>query len=115
MVETQFAALLFFPVAFPATLGQKWSDKLGMRSSFTAEQMPEVIGTLMGMSDINRFSHVVMEDSAVKAPFGMEWLKAWALRLFGKELEVTRRIPLQPGRALALARGRSSRRAPGAA
>ncbi len=69
---------------------------------FTAEQLPEVIGTLMGMSDINRFSHVVMDDSPVPAPFGLRTVKAWALRMFGRELEVTRRVPLVPGRALGL-------------
>jgi len=69
---------------------------------FTPEQMPEIIGTLMGMSDINRFSHVVMEDSPVTAPFGLRRVKAWALRMFGKELEITRRVPLVPGRALCL-------------
>jgi hypothetical protein len=69
---------------------------------FTEEQMPEVIGTLMGMTDINRFSHVVMEDSPVKAPFGLRSIKAWALRVFGAELRVTRGRPLAPGRALEL-------------
>ncbi len=69
---------------------------------FTAEQLPEVLGTLMGMSDINRFSHVVMEDSPVGAPFGLQAIKAGALRMFGRELEATRRVPLEPGRALPL-------------
>lgn len=69
---------------------------------FTEEELPEVIGTLMGMSDINRFSHVVMEDSPVEAPFGLRSVKAWALRMFGAELEATRRVPLVPGRALDL-------------
>ena len=69
---------------------------------FTPEQIPEVIGTLMGMSDINRFSHVVMEDSPVAAPFGLKTIKAWALRAFGGELRVTRRVPLIPGRSLDL-------------
>lgn len=69
---------------------------------FTKEQLPEVIGTLMGMSDINRFSHVVMEDSPVSAPFGLQNVKAWALRIFGSELKVTRDIPLVPGRSLDL-------------
>lgn len=72
------------------------------RTPFTAEQMPEVIATLMAMSDINRFSHVVMEDSPVSAPFGLKRVKAWALRLFGSELTVTRRLPLVPGRSLDL-------------
>jgi len=71
-------------------------------SPFTEEQMPEVLGTLLGMSDINRFSHVVMEDSPVAAPFGLQKIKAAALRVFGSELEVTRRIPLEHGRALKL-------------
>jgi hypothetical protein len=69
---------------------------------FSPEQMPEVLGTLMGMSDINRFSHVVMEDSPVNAPFGARTIKAFALRLFGSELVATRRVPLKPGRALPL-------------
>lgn len=69
---------------------------------FSPEQLPEVLGTLMGMSDINRFSHVVMEASPVGAPFGLRALKAAALRLFGAELAATRRVPLEPGRALPL-------------
>jgi hypothetical protein len=56
----------------------------------------------MGMSDINRFSHVVMTDSPVSAPFGLRSIKALALKLFGSELEVTRQVALEPGRALAL-------------
>ncbi len=69
---------------------------------FTDEQLPEVIGTLMGMSDINRYSHVVMSDSPVSAPFGLKSIKAFALRLFGSELKATRRVTLEPGRALHL-------------
>ncbi|MBY6069522.1 hypothetical protein KUW17_22490 [Leisingera aquaemixtae] len=69
---------------------------------FTPEQMPEVLGTIMGMGDINRFSHVVMENSPVSSPFGLQAAKAILLRLFGSELEVTRRLPLKPGRALPL-------------
>ena len=69
---------------------------------FTEEQLPEVIGTLMGMSDINRFSHVVMAASPVAAPFGLQSVKAWALRMFGSELKATRRLSLVPGRALDL-------------
>ena len=72
------------------------------RAPFTSEQMPEVIGTLMGMSDINRFSHVVMDGSAVAKPMGLDIVKNWALRLFGNELKVTRRLALLPGRALSL-------------
>lgn len=69
---------------------------------FSDEELPEVIGTLMGMSDINRYSHVVMTGSPVSAPFGLRSIKAIALRLFGTELEVTRRAVLEPGRALHL-------------
>lgn len=67
---------------------------------FTRDQLPEVLGTLIAMSDINRFSHVVMEDSPVSAPFGLRTVKAFALRLFGIELEATRRLKLEPGAAL---------------
>jgi AhpD family alkylhydroperoxidase len=69
---------------------------------FSIEQLPEVIGTLMGMSDINRFSHIVMSDSPVSAPFGLKSIKAVALKLFGTELKVTRQVSLEPGRALQL-------------
>jgi len=69
---------------------------------FNQEQLPEIIGTIMGMSDINRFSHIVMEDSPVVAPFGLKLIKAWALRLFGSELKVTRKNPLIPGRSIEL-------------
>ncbi|MGI9351772.1 MAG: carboxymuconolactone decarboxylase family protein [Rhizobiaceae bacterium] len=69
---------------------------------FTADQLPEVFGTLLGMSDINRFSHVVMEDSPVNAPFGLQTAKAIALRYFGSELEITRQLSLEHGRALPL-------------
>jgi len=69
---------------------------------FSEEQLPEIIGTLMGMTDINRYSHVVMESSPVAAPFGLRSIKAWALRAFGVELRVTRARPLVPGRALDL-------------
>jgi hypothetical protein len=71
-------------------------------SLFTADQLPEVFGTLLAMSDINRFSHVVMKDSPVSEPFGLRAIKALALRLFGSELEATRRLALEPGRALPL-------------
>lgn len=69
---------------------------------FSQEELPEVIGTLMGMSDINRYSHVVMSDSPVSAPFGIQAIKALALKLFGSELKATRRVSLVPGRTLHL-------------
>jgi AhpD family alkylhydroperoxidase len=69
---------------------------------FVKDQLPEVLGSLMAMSDINRFSHVVMEDSPLNAPLGVRAIKAAALKAFGSELETTRRRPLVPGRALGL-------------
>ena len=54
----------------------------------------------MAMTDINRFSHVVMEASPVGAPFGLRSIKALALRVFGAELRVTHARPLVPGRRL---------------
>ena len=72
---------------------------------FTPEEMPEVLGTLMAMSDINRFSHVVMADSPVSAPLGLRSGKALQLKMFGAELVATRRTALQPGRALTLLPG----------
>ena len=69
---------------------------------FGPEQLPEVIGTLMAMSDINRFSHIVMEDSPVSSLFGDHAGKAMQLRLFGTELTSTRRVPLKPGDSLSL-------------
>jgi hypothetical protein len=56
----------------------------------------------MAMADINRYSHVVMEDSPVGTPFGLRSIKAWALRAFGLELRATRALPLVPGRSLGL-------------
>lgn len=69
---------------------------------FTAEEMPEAIAALMVMSDLNRFSHVVMDGSPVSAPLGLQGVKAAALRLFGGELRSSHVEPLTPGRALSL-------------
>ena len=69
---------------------------------FTAEELPEAIAALMAMSDINRFSHVVMDGSPVSTPFGLQGVKAAALRLFGGELKATHVGRLTPGRALSL-------------
>jgi hypothetical protein len=69
---------------------------------FTAEELPEAIAALMAMSDINRFSHVVMDGSPVSAPLGLQGVKAAALRLFGRELRATHVERLTPGRALSL-------------
>jgi hypothetical protein len=56
----------------------------------------------MVMSDINRFSHVVMDGSLVRSPLGLQRVKAAALRLFGGELRSTHVEALTPGRALPL-------------
>jgi hypothetical protein len=69
---------------------------------FTAQELPEAIAALMAMSDINRFSHVVMDGSPVSAPLGLQFVKAAALRLFGGQLRATHGKPLAPGRALPL-------------
>ena len=69
---------------------------------FTADQIPEVIGSLMALSDINRFSHVVMNGSPVKVPPGMQYIKSALLRLFGSELRATHIRSLEPGRTLHL-------------
>jgi hypothetical protein len=66
---------------------------------FTAEELPEVLGSILAMADINRFSHVVMDGSPVNAPFGLQHL---ALKAFGHELRATKRRPAEEGRALAL-------------
>jgi hypothetical protein len=76
--------------------------KMDMPVPFTAEELPEAIAALMAMSDINRFSHVVMDGSPVSAPLGLQSVKAAALRLFGGELRATHVKPLMPGRALTL-------------
>jgi len=81
-----------------ATPGEQAPDAL----PFTAEELPELLGSLLAMSHINRVSHVVMDGSPVAAPFRLKGIKAAALRLFGAELRVTTERRLEPGRALAL-------------
>jgi len=76
--------------------------KMDMPFPFTTEELPEAIAALMAMSDINRFSHVVMDGSPVSAPLGLRSIKAVALRLFGGQLRATHVKPLTPGRALPL-------------
>jgi hypothetical protein len=72
------------------------------KTPFNRAQLPEVIGSLMALSDINRFSHIVMDGSPVNAPFGLQAVKAFALRLFGGELRATHIRPLEPGCSLPL-------------
>ncbi len=68
-------------------------------SPFTADELPEVLGSLMAMADINRFSHVVMDGSPVATPQG---LKGAALRRFGVELKGTKTHSAAPALALEL-------------
>lgn len=76
--------------------------KMHQSAPFTAGELPEAIAALMVMSDLNRFSHVVMDGSPVSAPLGLQGVKAAALRLFGGELKSSHGEPLTPGRALPL-------------
>lgn len=77
-------------------------SRLPAHTPFTAEQLPEVIGSLLAMSHINRFSHVVMGGSPVDAPLGLQGIKSAVLRLFGSVLKTTTERRIQPGRALDL-------------
>lgn len=69
---------------------------------FTEEELPEVLGSIMAMSDINAFSHVVMDGSPVKVPMGSSKLKALTLRLFGTELVSTQKQAVEPGISIPL-------------
>jgi len=69
---------------------------------FSEEELPEALGAIMAMSDINRFSHVVMDGSPVNVPFGLTSIKALALRIFGNELIPTQKLEVTPGRSLSL-------------
>jgi hypothetical protein len=66
---------------------------------FSPEELPEVLGSMMAMADINRYSHVVMDGSPVAAP---RTLLGAALRVFGYELRATTARPAMPGRAFTL-------------
>ena len=69
----------------------------GSSTPFTAEALPEAIGTLFVLNYVNRVSHVLMDGS----PVG-DSLKNTSLRLFGYELRETTERPIQPGRGLDL-------------
>jgi AhpD family alkylhydroperoxidase len=84
----------------------KWVEAVGTPGHedippcpFTPEELPEVLGSIMVMADINRYSHVVMDGSPVDPPGG---LKGVALRMFGRELRATKVHGAEPGRALSL-------------
>ncbi len=82
-------------VATPGHLGE-------IPDVFTREEIPEAVGSILAMSHINRFSHVVMDGSPVNEPFGLQKIKQTALRLIGNELISTKQRVVQPGRALSL-------------
>jgi alkylhydroperoxidase family enzyme len=65
---------------------------------YSEAELPEVIGSMLGMADINRYSHVVMNGS----PVDVGGLQGTALRLFGNELRATKRRSAEPGRSLPL-------------
>ena len=66
---------------------------------FSGEQLPELLAAMMSMSDINRFSHVVMDGSPVNATGN---IRKMALRWFGAELKPTKSDPVKAGKALSL-------------
>lgn len=66
---------------------------------FTPGELPEVLGSMMAMADINRFSHVVMDGSPVSLPGR---LQGWILRLLSGELRSTKVTAAEPGRSLDL-------------
>ena len=69
---------------------------------FTAEELPEAIGSLFVFSYINRFSHVVMDGSPFAAPFGLQKVKEASLRIFGSDLRTTQTPSLEAGLSLDL-------------
>jgi len=66
---------------------------------FTEEQIPELLASMMSMSDINRFSHVVMDGSPITASGKIQKI---ALRWFGAELKPTKVDSVKAGEALPL-------------
>jgi hypothetical protein len=64
---------------------------------FPEEALPEVIASILAISHINRFSHIVMDGSPVN-PFGSKTIKSLSLRMFGNELKSTKHTALLPDR-----------------
>lgn len=69
---------------------------------FNRTALPEVVASILAISHINRFSHIVMDGSPVKPPLGSEQIKKLGLRMFGSELESTKLKPLTPDRTAGL-------------
>ncbi|MHC4925215.1 MAG: carboxymuconolactone decarboxylase family protein [Planctomycetota bacterium] len=72
---------------------------------FAREALPEVIGSILAISHINRFSHIVMDGSPVSPLFGSRAIKGLNLRMFGHELKSTKTRPIDPDRTAALLPG----------
>lgn len=69
---------------------------------FDEGELPEALGSVFTFGYVNRVSHVTMEDSPIKAPFGLNGVERAAVRVFGGELEPVAEKELEPGRGLAL-------------
>jgi len=65
---------------------------------FPREALPEVIASILAISHINRFSHIVMDGSPVSPFFGSKSVKGMSLRMFGHELKSTKLKRLLPDR-----------------
>ena len=66
---------------------------------FPREALPEVIASILAISHINRFSHIVMDGSPVSPFFGAKSVKGLSLRMFGHELKSTKVKGLLPDRS----------------
>jgi hypothetical protein len=71
----------------------KGGDK-SLPEVFDEKTLPEVIGSILAISHINRFSHIVMDGSPVNPLFGSQKVKGLSLRMFGHELKSTKLHPL---------------------
>lgn len=78
----------------------KPGNPLPATAPFSQAELPEAIGSLVAMSHINRYSHVVMDGSPV--PFGQSSAKYAALSMFSLELKEVVARELKPGRSLTL-------------
>ena len=72
---------------------------------FAQEALPEVIGSILAISHINRFSHIVMDGSPVSPLFGSRAIKGLNLRMFGHELKSTKARSIDPDRTAVLLPG----------
>ena len=66
---------------------------------FPEAGLPEVLASILAISHINRFSHIVMDGSPVS---GSRTMKGLSLRMFGHELKSTKVKPVLPDRTAGL-------------